>query len=154
MKDKFKIVLAGMLPLIFIGWAVAAVRLILEFVAPGISHWFGVYYAMPVVYAIYGFGTARFKGWPWVRILLAAVVAGFAIWTIPNCIAYTLAQFMEWDHGRFSANRGSEPPQDSIVGKLLTGVGVSLMTGLGGSIWSTVWMTLVVWLPGKFLRKY
>lgn len=152
MKAAFKIVLAGMVPLIFIGWAIAAVRLILEFVAPDISLWFGVYYAMPVVYAIYGFGTARFKGWPWLRILLAAVVAGFAIWTIPNCIAYTLAQFMEWEHGRFGVDR-SAPLQDSTMGKLLAGVGVSLMTGLAGSIWSTVWMTLVVWLPGKFLKR-
>jgi hypothetical protein len=147
-----KAVVSVMLPLIYIGWAIAAVRLVLEFVAPEVSLWFGVYYAMPVVYAFYGFRTERFKGWPWVRILLAAVVAGFAIWTIPNCIAYTLAQFMEWEHGRFSVDR-SAPLQDSTLGKLLAGVKISLMTGLGGTVWSTVWMTLVVWLPGRFLKK-
>lgn len=152
MKAAFKTVLAGMAPLIFIGWAVAAVRLVLEFVAPDISLWFGVYYAMPIVYAIYGFGTTRFKGWPWLHILLGAVVAGFTIWTIPNCIAYTLAQFMEWEHGRFGVDR-SAPLQATTVGKIVTGVGVSLMTGLGGSVWSTVWMTLLVWLPGRSSKK-
>lgn len=147
-----KTVIRGMAPLIFIGWGVAFVRLALEFLAPEMSLWFGVYYAMPIVYGIYGFGTTRFLDWPWLRILLGAVIAGFAIWSIPNSIAYTLAQFLEWEHGRFAADR-SAPLQEATSAKLLAGVGVSLMTGIAGSIWSLFWMTLLIWLPAKRKRK-
>ncbi len=148
MKATFKLVLAAMAPLIFIGWAIAAVRLALDFAMPEVSLWFGVYYLMPVVFAFYGFRTTRFNGWPWLHILLAAVIAGVAVWTIPNSIAYTLAQFMGWEHGRFSEGR-APAVQDTSFAKLLTGVGVSFMTGLAGSVWSTVWMTLLIWLPGR-----
>lgn len=148
MKDAIRSVGRAVFPLIIIGWAVAAIRLVLEFVAPGAAMYFGVYFVMPIVFAYFGFATPRFHGWRWRLIPLAAVMIAIGVWLLPNAVAYTLAQFMEWDHGRFAADR-SVPLAESPARKILSGVGIAFGTGVAGTVWCLFWMTLVVWLPGR-----
>lgn len=148
MNGAIKSVAKAVFPLILIGWGVAAIRLVLEFAAPAAAMFFGVYIVMPIAFAYFGFMTPRFHGWRWRLVPLAAVMVAATVWLLPNAIAYTLAQFMEWDHGRFAADR-SVPIADSAGRKILSGVGIAFGTGLAGTVWCTFCMTLLLWLPGR-----
>lgn len=133
--------------LVFFGWAVALIRFILEFTAPDYAMYIGVYFVMPVAYLYYGV-TGRLDDLSWPRLALAMVMVAFFVWFIPNAISYTTAQFMGWQHGRFSADIAA-----SAGGKILSGLGVAVVTFVGGALWSVVFGTLLTWLPGHRRRK-
>src|SRR5687768_17940927 len=74
-------------PLLWAGWAIAAIRLLLDAFAPDVSMYFGVYYGMPLVLVV-----AAFKGWlddlTMPRFLLGMGVTALLVWGIPDVIAY------------------------------------------------------------------
>lgn len=74
-------------------------------------------------------------------------------------IAYTTGQFLGWNHGRFHYGGPGDPANkaDTIaataLGKIGTGAFVALLTTVAGTVWCTLWGTLLIWLPGRFGRK-
>ena len=132
--------------LIFFGWLVAIIRFALEFVAPEQAMYFGVYYVMPLAYLYYGL-TGKLDDLKWPQLALGMVIVAFFVWFLPNSISYTTAQFLELEHGRFAADRAAAI-QDSAMGKIISGVSISLVTWVGGAVWSIVFSTLFIWLPG------
>lgn len=137
--------------LIIFGWIIASIRLVLDLSAPEISMYFGVYYGMPLVYLYYGL-TGKMDHLSWSRLAIAMVVVAFFVWFIPNVITYTTAQFMGWEFGRFSADR-NEWIQDSSIRKVLSGLGISAVTFVAGSVWSIVFGSVLIFLPRRFRKK-
>ena len=134
--------------LIYFGWVIAAIRFLLEFTAPDQSMYFGVYIIMPLAYLYYGI-KGKLDDLTWPRLALGMVIVAFFVWFIPNCIAYTTAQFMAWDHGRFAAAQATPEAAATAIGKIMKGVGTAAITLVGGSVWSIVLSTLLIWLPGR-----
>lgn len=130
--------------LIYFGWLIAAIRFILEFAAPDQSMYIGVYFIMPLAYLYYGL-KGKLDDLTWPRLALGMVMVAFFVWFIPNCISYTTAQFMAWDHGRFAA----EKIATTAIGKIMKGTGTAAITLVPGSVWSIVLSTLLIWLPGR-----
>ena len=112
--------------------------------------WFGVYYTMPLVF-IYAGIKGWFDGVTWPRLALAMAMVGVLVWFAPNTIIYTVAQFMEWSHGRFQAAR-SAPLSPTAMGKIVSGLGSSVITLVGGMVWSVAFGTLLIWLPARLRR--
>lgn len=139
--------LAVVRPLVLAGWAIAVVRLLLDAFAPGASMYFGLYYLLPPVMFVLGLRGA-FDDVGWGRLMLAMVLTAFLVWTPMHAIAYTLAQFEGWTHGRFGAD-GSPEVAATTSAKIFTGLSVALGTAVAGSVWMTVGATLLVWLPQK-----
>ncbi|HZN39607.1 MAG TPA: hypothetical protein VFD82_12435 [Planctomycetota bacterium] len=134
-----------------IGLGVGLIRFVLEFVAPGLSMYFGVYYVMPVVIAAIGlrgsWGPIR-----WPSLLLSMFVLCLIVWGIANSLSYTTAQFLEWHHGRFAEGRAA-PIAASALGKIGVGLLQGALTSLAGTAWCTVIGTLLIWLPARLRRK-
>jgi hypothetical protein len=142
--------------LVLFGWLVALLRFGLEPTAKpaqGDVAWIlSVYFLMPVAFVWTGIrGTFDDLRWP--KIALIAALIGILVWAIPNAIIYTTAQFLGWTHGRFAPNDRAAPLATTTLGRLGAGLGVAGMTAIAGAIWSLVWMTLVVWLPGVVRRR-
>ena len=140
-------------PLIFFGWIVAAIRFLLEFSAPQLAWYFGVYWLMPIALLYFGTLRRRFDHLSWPKLALAMVLVGMLVWFLPNAISYTTAQFEGWTHGRFAPNVQSAPIAPTDFGKIRTGVVVGFLTGLAGSVWCIVWASLLVWLPVVLRRR-
>jgi len=144
-------------PVAAVGLAVGLARYACEFVAPEYAMWFGVYYVMPVVILIVGVRRAWGPiGWRAMAgtMLCVALIA----WGIPNTIAYTTGQFLEWNHGRFfyggegaEGNRAA-PIAATTLGKIGWGVAQGFLTSLAGTVWCVVFGTVFVWVPRRTLR--
>ena len=139
-------------PLVWFGWAVAAIRFALEFVAPQQAWYFGVYWLMPVALIYYGV-QKKLDHLSWPRLALSMLIVGVLVWGLPNVIVYTTAQFQGWTHGRFTPQTQSAPIAATSAGKIQAGLVVGALTALGGSVWSIVWSTLVIWLPSYVRRR-
>jgi hypothetical protein len=144
--------------LVLLGLAVGLIRYVLEFAASDAAMWFGVYYVMPV--AILVIGVRRSWGdirWP--ALLGTMCVVCVIVWGIPNTLAYTTAQFLGWQHGRFYHGPPGDPETRAapiaatFFGKLGWGVLQGIGTSVAGTIWCTVCGTLFVWLPGRLRRR-
>ncbi|MBM3265897.1 MAG: hypothetical protein FJY97_21105 [candidate division Zixibacteria bacterium] len=136
--------------LVIFGWIIAVIRFALEITAPDQAMFFGVYYGMVVAYLYYGI-KGKMDDLSWARLAQAMVMIALLVWFIPNAIAYSVAQFMGWQHGRF-AEETSGPIQPTASGKIMSGVGTAFGTFIGGTVWSLVLGTLFIWVPG-LLRK-
>lgn len=132
--------------LVIFGWIVAVIRFGLEIVAPEQSMFFGVYYGMLAAYLCI---TGKLDDLSWPRLAEAMIMVAFLVWFIPNAISYTVAQFMGWQHGRFAA----ETLGDTASRKIISGVGTAVGTFVGGTLWSLVFGTLVIWLPGRRRKR-
>ena len=139
--------------LVTFGLAIGLIRYVLEFVAPERAMWFGVYYLMPVAILVVGvrgsWGNVR-----WLTLFGTMVVVALIVWGIPNTVAYTTGQFLEWNHGRFynggldaPGNRAA-PIQATTLAKLGLGLAQGGLTSLAGTVWCTVMGTVMIWLPG------
>ncbi len=139
--------------LVLFGWMVAAIRLLLDFVAPDQSMFFGVYWMMPLAYLYYGLkGKWDHLPWRWVAGSLLVVV--LLVWFVPNWISYSTAAFVGLDHGRFSAEASQTViERDSPVKIILNAGIVSAATFGAGSVWSLSLGTLFIWLPGALRRR-
>ena len=141
-------------PLVLVGLPIASLRLLAEFVAPNLAMYFGVYYLMPIVILVLGakdaWGPIR-----WTLIPISMATMCLIVWGIPNTIAYTSGQFLEWNHGRFyfegwdSDQSRAAPIADTVVEKLGWGVSQGLLTSLVGTLWCTFWGTLLIWIPAR-----
>ena len=139
--------------LVIFGWIVALVRLLHEVVAPEQSMYFGVYWMMPLAYLYCGV-TRKWDDLPWSRMALSIVAVAFLVWFLPNAVSYNIATFSGWEHGRFSPDAyPTLIARDSGIATILNGLMVSVVTGVGGSAWSIVWGTLLIWMPGHFRRR-
>lgn len=139
--------------LVVFGLAVGLIRYVLEFVAPEQAWWFGVYYLMPIAFLVVGvrgtWGPIR-----WLPLLGTMFVVALIVWGIPNCLAYTTGQFLEWSHGRFY-NAGPDgegtraaPIAATALGKIGWGVAQGALTSIAGTVWCTAMGTVLIWLPG------
>jgi hypothetical protein len=149
---------ARLLPLVSFGIVVAMVRYALEFAAPAHTMWFGVYFAMPLAFLAIGMrGSWGAIRWPALFGTMLLIV--LFVWTIPNTIAYTTGQFLEWNHGRFYHGGPDDPNTraaaiaESFLGKVGLGALQGLLTSIGGIVWCTVGGTLLIWLPGRLRRR-
>lgn len=138
--------------LIYFGWLIAAIRFILEFAAPAQSMYFGVYFVMPLAYLYYGV-KGKLDDLSWPQLALAMVMVAFFVWFIPNSISYTTAQFAGWEHGRFSVAQATPEAAGTAVGDIINGVTTALITFVGGTLWSIVFSTLLIWLPGRRRKR-
>lgn len=150
-------------PIMFVAWAVIALRFALEFTAPENARALpGIYYAMPLLLAWAGW-RGQLDAFSYGRMVLGFLLLAVLCWTLPNLIVYSTAQFLGWEHGRFYP--GTELPDgsiegqfgpaiaDSTGGKLLTATTVALLTTIAGFVWTFVWGTLVVYLPKRIRAK-
>jgi hypothetical protein len=144
--------------LVLVGLAVGLVRYALEFTASPYAMWFGVYYVMPIALVAVGLrGSWGPITWP--KVLGSTALMCLFVWGIPNTLAYTTGQFLGWNHGRFHYGGEDDPATRaapiaaSALGKLGLGVLQGLLTTVGGTIWCTVWATLVIWLPARLRRR-
>ena len=94
--------IAGLKPIIYVAWIVAAIRFAAEagttdlnFIAMA-----SVYMAIFVIFLLAGF-TGQLDALVWKPLLVGSLVLGIACWLLPNGIAYGVAQFRGWNHGRF-----------------------------------------------------
>lgn len=145
--------LARLLPLLQVGFAVGALRYACEFIAPDYSMWFGLYYVMPVALLVIGL-RGSWGDVPWRTVAGTAFLAGLICWGVWNSIAYTTGQFMEWNHGRFFNDPTGEttraaPVAATTMGKIGWGLAQGGITGVIGGIWCVVFGTILVWLPAK-----
>lgn len=140
-----------LMPLVLIGWVVATIRLVLEFQAPDQSMWFGVYYVMPLVLLIVGVrGMWGPIGWP--AMAATAFLLALLVWGVPNAIAYTLGQFLDWTHGRFEPGERAAKIADNPLTKLGLGLAQGGLTSLAGAVWCILAGTLFVWIPARLRR--
>lgn len=145
-------------PLVALGLAVGLVRYALEFAAPDVAMLFGVYYVMPVAFVVIGFrGTWGNIRWP--ALLGTMALLCLVVWGITNTLAYTTAQFLGWQHGRFHyggpddpSNRAA-PIAATTLGKIGWGLLQGLLTSIAGTVWCTIWGTLVIWPPARLRRR-
>ena len=145
----------GIRRLVLIGLAIGGVRFVLEFLAPNQSMYFGLYYAMPVALLAIGLSNA-WGSVRWLSLLRAMVFTAVIVWGTWNSVSYTTAQFLEWNHGRFSALEGDQralPIAATAVGKIVLGVLQGLLTSIAGAIWLTTIGTLTIWLPGRLRNR-
>jgi len=141
-----------------IGLPVALLRYACEFFAPDVSMYFGVYFLMPVLFLVIGmqgaWGAIR-----WPALLGTMALTCLIVWGIPNTLAYTTGQFLEWNHGRFHFNGWEDdatraaPIADSAAMKVVWGVAQGLLTSVAGTVWCTVTGTLLIWLPGRLRMR-
>tara|TARA_R110002072_G_scaffold25443_7_gene85286 strand:- start:26315 stop:26791 length:477 start_codon:yes stop_codon:yes gene_type:complete len=145
-------------PLVLVGLPIGFARLLAEFVAPEIAMLFGVYYLIPVVILILGakdaWGPVR-----WTLVPLSMAAMCLIVWGIPNTIAYTSGQFLEWNHGRFyfegweSDQSRAAPIANTTLGKIGWGASQGVLTSLVGTIWCTLWGTLLIWMPARLRHR-
>ncbi|MCA8948507.1 MAG: hypothetical protein KDE27_03345 [Planctomycetes bacterium] len=149
---------ARLWPLAILGLAIGAVRYALEFSRAEATMYFGVYYAMPLAFLVIGVGGlwGRIR---WPALLGTVALLCLIVWGIPNTVAYTTGQFLEWHHGRFyyggpddPANRAA-PVAASALSKIGWGALQGLLTAVAGTIWCTLWATALIWLPAKLRER-
>ena len=139
--------------LVFIGWIIAATRLLLDFVAPEQSMFIGVYFLMPVAYLYYGL-KGKWDHLPWKHIAGALIVVVLLVWFIPNWVAYSTAALAGLDHGRFSPEAYQTVIERDTPFKIILNAGiVSVGTFAAGSVWSLALGTMLIWLPGAMRRR-
>jgi hypothetical protein len=153
--------------IVFFGWLIAAIRLILDATVHPAEKtwgwWIGVDILLPIAFIVVGI-KGTLDDVPWPKYLLIALVFGVLIWGVPNLISYTTGQFMGWQHGRFEPmvkepgkffpKSGHAPPlADSAGGKILTGLQVAGGSAAFGTVASLLVATLLIWLPGKIRRN-
>jgi hypothetical protein len=145
--------LAGLKPVIYVAWIVAAARILAEALTTDLNvvAMLSVYAAIAVMFLFAGF-TGQLDRLVWKPLLLGALVLGIACWFIPSTIAYGVAQFQGWDHGRFGVTRGP-PISDTTAGKLQTAVTVAFFTSIAGTLWSLVLGVLFVGIPAAARRR-
>jgi len=142
--------------LVLTGFVIGGIRYTLEFLAPGQSMYFGLYYVMPVALLAIGLSNA-WGSVRWLSLLRAMVLTALIVWGTWNSISYTTAQFLEWNHGRFSAleeDQRALPIAATAVGKIGLGVLQGLLTSIAGAIWLTAIGTLTIWLPGRLRNRH
>lgn len=127
-------------PLVYCGWAIGALRLLLDAFAPDVAMYVGLYYLLPLVLIVF-VAQRRFEPHGMGRCLLVAVVAAPLISFPVNTLAYGAAQFAGWTHGRFADDRAL-PVAEELADKLLSAV----VAGLGTSLAGTVWLVLFTWV--------
>lgn len=93
-------------PIIWVLWAVAAVRLVMDAAAAGKEHDQNVafmvsVYAGSAILFLHNGITGAMDHVGWKRLLGGCVVVTVLCWSIPNGISYSVAQFAGWTHGRF-----------------------------------------------------
>ncbi len=139
--------------LVIFGWLVAAIRLLLDFVAPEQSSFIGVYYLMPLAYLYYGL-KGRWDHLPWRKVAVSLLVVVFLVWFVPNWIAYSTAALAGLDHGRFSAEAYRTVIERDTPVKIILNAGIVAASTFGaGSVWSLSLGTLFIWLPGALRRR-
>lgn len=146
--------------IVFILWAVAAVRLALDFrqqedpiVQLGpvpLQLSIGVFYVAPLLLC-WGSIRGTFAGMRYRDLTLAAALLAILCWGIPNLINYGTAQFLEWTHGRFKPGEGGRGPDigTTTLAKLGATAFMAAATTAFGFAWCFIWMNLVVVLPRK-----
>jgi len=89
-------------PIIYVAWIVAVLRLITEALTTDLNiiGMMSVYMTTWVLLLYCGF-TGLLDTLVWKKLFLGAGILAVCCWFVPNTIAYTVAQFQEWDHGRF-----------------------------------------------------
>lgn len=144
--------------LVVLGLAVGLLRYALEFTASDHAMWFGVYYVMPIALLVVGVrGSWGDITWP--QLLGSMAVMCLLVWGIPNTLAYTTGQFLGWQHGRFYAGDAegeggrAAPIVATLWGKIGVGLLQGLLTSIAGTVWCTMWGTLVIWLPARLRRR-
>jgi hypothetical protein len=93
---------AGVLPIVLVCWVVTGLRLLFEGLTTDLNvvAMFSLYMAIAVIFLFAGF-TGVLDHLVWKPLLLGSVVIGLACFFVPNSIAYSVAQFKGWQHGRF-----------------------------------------------------
>lgn len=145
--------------LVLLGLTIGLIRYGLEFTHSQHTMWFGVYYVMPIAMLVIGLR----GGWGdirWPQLLGSMAVMCLFVWGIPNSLAYTTGQFLGWQHGRFY-NGGTTDPEHTraapiaatTLGKLGFGLMQGLLTSVAGTIWCTVWGSLLIWVPARLRRR-
>ena len=137
--------------LVFFGWLIAAMRLLLEIVAPEQARLFGVYYVMPAAYLYYGLN-GKLDGLTWPRLAMAMITVAFYVWFVPNALSYTTAQFMGWQDGRFAVESAG-PIAVTAGGKIVSGLKTASQTFVGGLLWSIVWGSALIWVPSRWRKR-
>lgn len=137
--------------LVFFGWLIAAMRLLLEMVAPDQARYIGVYFVMPAAYLYYGLN-GRLDGLTWPRLAIAMITVAFYVWFVPNALTYTTAQFMGWENGRFAAESAG-PIAATAIGKIGSGLTTAGGTFIGGILWSILWGSLLIWIPARWRKR-
>lgn len=127
-------------PLVYCGWAIGALRLLLDAFARDVAMYVGLYYLLPLVLIVF-VRQGRFAGIRMGRALLTSAVAAPFISFPVNTLAYGVAQFAGWTHGRFAEGRAL-PIAEELADKLLSAV----LAGLGTSLAGTVWLVLFTWV--------
>lgn len=136
-----------MRPLIFVGLAVGAVRLVLDFAHVEAAMWIGVYYALPVALLVAGI-RGTYDGVSWWQLVVGMSLVSMCCWLPANTIAYTAAQFLGWTHGRFAPGR-APPIADEAGRKIMAGITTGALTSVAGTLWLGAWSTVLVWIPGR-----
>lgn len=146
-----------LLPLVVLGLAVGLARYAMEFVAPEHAMWFGVYYVIGATIVLIGL-TGKWGAIRWPALLGTMALMCLIVWGIPNTLAYTTGQFLEWKHGRFHYGGPDDPTNRAApiaattIGKIGWGVLQGLLTSVAGTIWCTILGTVFIWLPGRLRR--
>lgn len=134
-------------PLLYAGWAIAAVRLLLDAFAPDASMYFGLYYGLPVVLLVLG-SRGAFDDLSWGRLSLAMILTALLVWAPMDAVAYVTGQFAGWTHGRFAADR-APPLRETAAERVAWGAVAGVLTSIAGSVWMVAAGTLLVWLPRR-----
>jgi hypothetical protein len=108
--------LAGVLPIVFVCWVVTGLRLLFEGLTTDLNvvAMFSLYMAIAVIFLFAGF-TGVLDHLVWKPLLLGSVVIGLACFFVPNSIAYSVAQFKGWQHGRFYVDQEHWAVQKSLL---------------------------------------
>lgn len=96
---------SGLKPLIFVAWFVAAMRLVADACTTDLNFlgMLSVYGVIAFVFLYAGF-SGILDALVWKPLLLGSVVLGVTCFFVPNTIAYSVAQFQGWNHGRFQVD--------------------------------------------------
>lgn len=119
--------------------------------------WFGVYYVIGATIVLIGL-TGKWGAIRWPALLGTMALMCLIVWGIPNTLAYTTGQFLEWKHGRFHYGGPDDPTNRAApiaattIGKIGWGVLQGLLTSVAGTIWCTILGTVFIWLPGRLRR--
>jgi hypothetical protein len=92
----------GVLPIVLVCWVVTGLRLVFEGLTTDLNvvAMFSLYMTIAVIFLFAGI-TGVLDHLAWKPLLLGSVVIGLACFFVPNSIAYSVAQFKGWQHGRF-----------------------------------------------------
>ncbi|MBL8730617.1 MAG: hypothetical protein JNM25_19525 [Planctomycetes bacterium] len=144
--------------LVLLGLTIGLIRYALEFTQSQHTMSFGVYYVMPIAFLVVGL-RGLWGDITWPKLLGSMAVMCLIVWGIPNTLAYTTGQFLGWQHGRFyhggtedAEHTRAAPIAATTLGKLGWGALQGLLTSVAGTIWCTLWGTVLIWLPARLRR--